>query len=241
LKVLKYQAKDEALKVIERLQFRLDSVKNNSTRSLKLKKYFLEDFDWLKSWCSSDLTDKKNSDWFIQNIKILEQMTNNYHFSQRDSYMRDNVEWIVDQNPSLKVILWGHNGHIKKSDKAMGKYLNDKYKKKYLSIGFAFHEGEYTAKGKSGIKSYAAQTSEPGTNEFFFNSIDEPILLLDLRNLDKNQQNQKWLSWSIRFRQTGGLKVDEEFYETNINSNFDIIIFISKSYDTNLLQTANRT
>jgi erythromycin esterase len=117
----------------------------------------------------------------------------------------------------------------------MGKYLSETHQKEYLSIGFAFSEGSYTAVGESGIKSYPAEPSYPGTYEFFFNAIKVPFFILDLRNLDGNDERQKWLMDRMGFRQIGGLKVEDEFYETSITDDFDSIIFINSSHATHLL------
>lgn len=235
IKILNSASKGELKGVIKKIEHSLDSVKSNAKSGLNLADYYSKDFNFLKDRFSSMAIRKSEKDWLLQNITILEQMTNNYHYTMRDYYMASNVNWILNQNPLSKLILWAHNGHIKKTGFSMGKYLSEAHQKEYLSIGFAFSEGCYTALGDSGIKSYQAETSYPGTYEFFFNAIKEPFFMIDLRNLDGNDKNQKWLMNRMRFRQTGALKVEDEFYETSITDDFDIIIFINRSHATQLL------
>lgn len=235
VQTLKSESKGKVLEVIKKIEHSLDSVKSNTKNGLNLASYYSKDLNFLKDSFSSMSMGKPEKDWLLQNITILEQMTNNYHYTMRDYYMATNVNWILNQNRQSKLILWAHNGHIKKSGITMGKYLSEVHQKEYLSVGFAFSEGYYSAIGDSGVKSYKAETSYPGTYEFFFNAIKEPFFLLDLRNLDTNNENNKWLINKMRLRQTGALKVENEFYETSVTDDFDIIIFINQSHASRLL------
>ena len=62
------------------------------------------------------------------------------------------------------------------------------------------------------------------------------MFLLDLRALKNDNSNySQWLKSSLRFRTTGGMKIDEEFSETNLLNDYDLIIFIKKVTPTELL------
>ena len=58
----------------------------------------------------------KEVDWAIQNarivVKALQQRGGDMRV--RDAAMADNVEWILQQNPDAKIVLWAHNGHVNK-------------------------------------------------------------------------------------------------------------------------------
>ena len=133
------------------------------------------------------------------------------------------------------MILWAHNGHIQKTGIWMGQFLKETFGADYISIGFTFHQGEYTAWGKNRLSHYEAQKSYSGTYEYFFASINEPIFLLDLRKLSPVNDANKWLHENLEFRTTGAVKNPEEFSEIRITDNFDIIIFINETDYSRLL------
>ena len=171
--------------------------------------------------------------WLSQNIKIIEQSLD---IASRDKYMAENLLWIKSQNPDSKIIAWAHNGHIKGTGYSMGRYLSDSLKNDYLTIGFTFHKGNYTAVGDNGLTNYQAQESYPGTYEYFFNAINEPIFIMDLREIKKqNSVYSKWLLEQLLFRSVGAMKMDNEFYETDLTADFDLIIFINESTNSRLL------
>lgn len=70
----------------------------------------------------------------------------NGSFAFRDKNMAENVIAISDHIESSRIMLWGHNLHIKKNSvgfKNMGDWLDKKYGKIYFSIGSIFKEGSY--------------------------------------------------------------------------------------------------
>jgi erythromycin esterase len=185
-----------------------------------------------------DIISKSNysiseKNWLSQNVRIIEQYLD---VGFRDKYMAENLLWIKSQNPGSKIIAWAHNGHIKETGYSMGKYLSDSLKNDYLTIGFTFHKGNYTAVGNNGLTNYQAQESYPGTYEYFFNSINEPIFVLDLREVKKqNSEFSKWLLEQLSFRSVGAVKMENEFSETDLTADFDLIIFINESSNSKLL------
>jgi erythromycin esterase len=144
--------------------------------------------------------------------------------------------WIRSQNPGSKIVAWAHNGHIQKTDNRMGMYLSEALKDDYLTIGFAFHKGNYTAVGNNGLSIYEAQESYPGTYEYFFKSVNEPVFILDLRAAKReNAVQAKWLLGKLPFRSVGSTKMVNEFSETDLTADFDLIIFINESTHSTLL------
>jgi erythromycin esterase len=67
----------------------------------------------------------------------------------RDESMADNIKWIADQNPGVRIIAWAHNGHVAHggmpSYTPMGSYLRKMFGPQYLNFGFAFNEGPFQA------------------------------------------------------------------------------------------------
>lgn len=169
-------------------------------------------------------------------IRLLEQNTELNSFT-RNQFMAENVLWIKDQNPNSKIILWAHNGHINKEPIRMGKYLSNRLDKGYTAIGFAFHAGQYTAKGENGLTAYDAQEPYAGTYEYFLNCINEPYFILDIKRIkeDKNER-LKWLIEELDLRIIGSRNRPDEFLHKNISEDFDYLIFINKSTASVLLK-----
>ena len=182
------------------------------------------------------ITDSEKK-WLLQNIRVIEQYIDlNKTFQSRDRYMAENLMWIKNQNPQSKIVIWAHNGHIQRTGNSMGRFLSDSLKNDYLTIGFTFHKGSYTAVGSKGLSSYPAQESYSGTYENMLNSINEPIFILDLREVKKlNSPNVKWLQEEMPFRSVGAMNTENEFYETSLTDNFDLLIFINESTSSTLL------
>lgn len=183
--------------------------------------------------------DKK---WNAQNIRIIEQYLDKSSVN-RDKYMAENVLWIKNNNPNSKLIIWAHNNHIKKTETSMGKQLHEKLKDDYVTIGFTFHEGSYTAIGKDSKKLgiHQSQESYEGTLEYFLNSLEIPIFILDLKTLkQENNKLGQWLLNEIPYRRIGAMSMDNDFKKGTISNDFDYLIFIKESTNSTLLTTANK-
>jgi erythromycin esterase len=234
-----FKGQNKIQKIITELKTSLDSVKidrQNSRQAIvsqENQKRMDNQLNSLRNFISKSNYPISEKSWLSQNVRIIEQYLEN---DSRDRYMAENLLWIRSQNPNSKIVIWAHNGHIKKTDYSMGKYLTDSLKNDYLTIGFTFHKGSYTAKGDKGLSTYQAQESYPGTYEYFFNAINEPIFVMDLREAKKqNSTYSKWLMEQLSFRSVGAMKTDNEFYETDLTADFDLLIFIRESTNSKLL------
>lgn len=173
--------------------------------------------------------------WLEQNIRIIRQNLDKNHMS-RDRYMADNLLWIRNRNPASKIVAWAHNGHIQKTSSRMGQFVSDSIHNDYVTFGFAFYKGSYTAAGSEGLKEYPAQEAYPGTYEYFLHSMGEPYFILDLKQLKAEKDSRAaWLLGELGFRGVGAVKMEEEFMSTNISEDFDYLIFIDTSTSSVLL------
>jgi erythromycin esterase len=183
----------------------------------------------------------KDFNWSFQNARILWQYAAN-HFSNpsRDESMAENVKWILDENTSAKIVLWAHNGHIRKDKdgfeyKSMGEYLDKLYGKQMIAIGFATAAGTYTAVQRDGKKFIGLDSANnllPKENSYesFFSTADAANFLLDLRNISKDQEGSSWIQEKRFFRSIGALAMDKfQFAKINLTSHFDMIIFIRQT------------
>lgn len=174
--------------------------------------------------------------WIHQNITLIKQYINNTYYYSRDKFMADNLIWIKRNTPASKIVAWAHNEHVKSTAYSMGKYLKDSLQDNYLSIGFAFHKGHYTANSMEGIKSFQAQDSYPGTYEYEFQLLNKPIFLIDLREIKKSKSIYSlWLRQQQLLRIVGAAKIDVEFSETTVVNDFDFLIFINETTASTLL------
>lgn len=177
------------------------------------------------------------SEWLYRNLRIIEQFLDKNPIS-RDKYMAENILWIKKHNPDSKMVLWAHNEHIKKTEAKMGEFLQQELKEDYLSFGFAFYQGNYTAHGNKGLTTYKAEPAYLGTIEFLLNSVESPIFLIDIRKIKKEKPEElgAWILETMKFRKIGALNRESEFQYSNISDDFDFLIFINTSSASKLIK-----
>jgi erythromycin esterase len=242
LEVLKKLTGKEAETTISKMEVTLRDIREkrranrgrylpDSEEETRMQEYLSE----LRNWIEAQVEAEKDKAWGMQNVRLIEQYLYYQDFLKRDQYMAENVAWIAQQNPDSKIVLWAHNGHIQESDSRMGQYLDRQFGEDYVSIGFAFHEGAYTAWGANGLATFPAEPSYPGTYEYFFQSIEKPIFLLDLREASREEPAARWIFQNLEFRHTGAVATPDEFQETALYDDFDMIIFINTSSSSKLL------
>jgi len=174
--------------------------------------------------------------WIKQNINILWQFAaSNARKQSRDESMAQNIQWIADQNPGSKIVLWAHNGHIHKKKYWMGKFLEEKFGNNYLSIGFAGEAGTYTAFNRINNRNKldSANTLWPGNKkdyEYYLRAADTANYFLVLNHVTPNKQNE-FLFDKKKFRHIGA-RVEEgkrQFGPANLKTEYDALIFIRNS------------
>lgn len=82
--------------------------------------------------------DKERKEWLHQNVTLIRQFLGQGPLAWRDRCMADNILWIKRQEPSSRIMIWAHNGHIERSSGKMGGYLNDTLDSDYTNFGFTF-------------------------------------------------------------------------------------------------------
>jgi erythromycin esterase len=156
----------------------------------------------------------------------------------RDACMAENLVWAINQYSHAKVALWAHNVHISKhevpfSPKPLGAYLKENYPDKYINIGFSSGEGTYRGIDPDSrkVSSFQAEPAYTGTYEYFLQSLNKPLFLLDLRTGLLSKQTQ-WLHEVHDLRTIGAMRNGKEFTQTELRKEFDLLIFINKSSAT---------
>jgi len=169
--------------------------------------------------------------WALRNARVVVQGVEAQMpgRTSRDASMAENVEWILDQHPpGTRIVLWAHNGHVSELDTGpytpMGHYLAERYGEDMVSVGFAFHEGRYTAVGNRGLGTYGTTSSRPGTYEWVFHRTGAPRLLLDLRRAEEGSALSGWLHDELEMRSIGAMAVEDAFYPFDLTGAFDLLI-----------------
>lgn len=196
---------------------------------------FIENsFSKIESWITKNINDNYNKNWLLMNLINSKQLYESYQKGiLRDYFLAKNVDInFLPQKNLEKVIISGHNAHVNKTFNKMGGHLSQKYGNKYVAIGFAFHQGEYSSGGPVGITSYKAQNSYQGSFEYIFDLVGSDNFILDLRKIKlhhNNDPNASWLFKTLDFRDIGSYKSNSEFSKYSLVDQFDILIFIKKS------------
>ena len=188
--------------------------------------------------------------WAVQNARIVVQAAQHKlyrasvrssDYPSRDESMAANVEWILEQNPDAKVVLWAHNGHIKESTIGpMGGFLSKEFGDDYLSIGFTFYQGDYMARSQldKPVQVNTASAAPADSIGGVFHELGLPFFALDLRGVERDGP----ASWRVWYRETrmmiGSVAVEDRraFSKTLLPTNYDAIIFVDQMTPTNLLR-----
>jgi erythromycin esterase-like protein len=170
-------------------------------------------------------------DWAIQNAVIVEQST--YYAiggsTYRDACMAANIDWIVQQNPGARVVLWAHDFHISRADGAMGSYLAANHGKDYVTIGQIFHSGQYNAYNNNGkLVANDAVTSSPPMVEYVLHSAGMPRFVLDLRRASPSDPGSSWLFGTTLYRVIGAVADIGLIYSNQLTTDYDILVFFDQ-------------
>lgn len=183
--------------------------------------------------------DAAGVDWATQNARVVAQAvaTLSAQGFHRDKCMADNVDWILKHRPpGTKVVLWAHNGHVAAHPGAMGGFLRQRHGADMVVVGFAFHEGRYTAVARgAGLKANEAGASEPGSVEWAFHRAGMPRAILDLRTVEKDSPGSGWLAGGVGHRNIGALAMGPAFAPQVLPAAYDLLIFFDRTTPSVLL------
>lgn len=182
-------------------------------------------------------------DWAIQNARVAEQAAQSPIGGtlHRDEMMALNTSWILDQNPWANAVLWAHNYHVSRRPGAQGSHLARWYGQDYVVLGFAFHEGQYTAVtvlpngAFAGTGTHTATESFPGSVEYIFHSTGMPRFILDLRRVTPDNGGS-WLLGEMEFREIGSVQTDGFSVRTSLTRDYDALIFFDSTTASVLLR-----
>jgi erythromycin esterase-like protein len=181
---------------------------------------------------------RKSIDWVIQNARIvLQSQQMKTHEKLRDESMAENIEWIADQNPGAKLVIWAHNGHVAYGGysgyKPMGSYLRDTFGIQLVNFGFAFNEGSFQAWMGKSLHDFTVGPAPDGSLDRVFADSNIPTFALDLRQIPNAGPVADWFSKPHVTRSIGALYQESEPHSYLLNARpqdaFDAMFFVEKT------------
>ncbi len=179
----------------------------------------------------SELKDPAEVDANIQDALLVLQSADYNKRGVSGPAMIQNLQQVIDSHQDSKIIVWSHNDQVRMDGGGVGAKFAEKYRERLLTIGYAFHEGSYTANGDKGLGTYETLPSEPGSVEWFLKECGQPALFVDLVNTAKGPEGA-WLSKSLEFRSIGETADPYAFSERVLAEMFDALVFFQKSTPT---------
>lgn len=162
----------------------------------------------------------------------------------RDHYMAENALWLLqDLGPGTRMMLWAHNGHVRKIDGFMGAYLSQALGDDMVAIGFAMGGGSFNAVPWNGtrvtgpLQTFTVHDVPADSYEAYFRSTGLERFALDLRSTAA--ENQGWLRGPRPFRSVGAVYDPSQpfqwFYSMSLTAAFDVIVYLENTTATQLL------
>lgn len=178
--------------------------------------------------------------WLLNNARLLVQSTDprgiTDYYVYRDKCMADNVDWLLENYPNDKIILWAHIGHLRKEKLFLGGYLSEKFGANYYSIGTALGRGKYAGNGPDGLSpDNLLIASKPGSFEYSFHNTQIPVFYFDFSKASRNTLESMWLKDSLNYRGISAFATKDQFNHIKISEWFNAIIYIDSTNSIKLL------
>lgn len=173
--------------------------------------------------------------WARHQIRIIRQGVESTiapnGFIVRDRAMAENVQWIAEQNPGAKMILWAHNMHIAMIPGHQGTHLRRIFGDAYLAVGFGAGRGTYYAMpdpaDKSGTRRLIHDLVKPPPRsvEAVFDRAGLTMAAVDIRRAPKDEPGTAWLDQPFGLRSIGAMARTEQFWPMPPRQIFDVLIY----------------
>lgn len=120
----------------------------------------------------------------------------------RDQGMATNVAWLLQQDPAAKVVVWAHNGHIRRDEymPLMGRHLARQLGPAYVAVGFATGRGTASVFPDGTARTLVLAPPVSNSYEAWLDQAAPPVYLLNLR---ATAAADKWLTKGRKFRMIG--------------------------------------
>lgn len=198
---------------------------------------------WIASVSAEDL------DWVQQYVTLLQQWermaASSSGSTERDRAMAENIVWVADKNPSARIFVWAHNGHVARKTNAMGSVLDQRLGAQYRVFGFTFGTGTFNAVtvNSSGATTSLQQQSitaiDSTSVEAIFSATKQPRLIFDARKIASGGTAAAVFGRAVRMRSIGALYGDTQaatyFAQTLLPGDYDALIWFAAGTKSTLL------
>jgi erythromycin esterase len=156
----------------------------------------------------------------------------------RDQAMAENVRWLA-QHVGGRILVSGHNAHVGSTEFAMGRWLRDSVGARYVSVGFAFDSGSFTARPGGGGEPTALRIggAPKDTYEEFFRPFGKP-LYIDLR-AQMSYNVRTFFTGPFAMREIGALFLEQSpnlfLRPTSPVYEYDLMLFVPVSTPSRVL------
>jgi erythromycin esterase len=155
----------------------------------------------------------------------------------RDSVMSENILWLMKVHPGKKIIVWGHDGHIKRGfylfekNLTMGNFLYSKLGNLYKAFSFTSGNGFATGYAYNGQpRVYNLLEPSPDTYEYYLDQTGVNTGFLNLELTKEILLKNKTIVSALRLRSVGyNYTQGEQFRKTNIADSYNGLFFIKNS------------
>jgi erythromycin esterase len=169
-------------------------------------------------------------DWAVQNARVVVQCLQMRSGEvSRDQSMAENIKWIADHNPSAKIVVWAHNGHVAAggfSYTTMGTALRTMFGRDLIVFGFAFNQGSFQAMPQAGgpLRDFTVPAAPADSLDAMLASVGIPLFALDLRGAPP------WFREPHRSREIGAVYPEGAPYalmaDLPASQAFDVMLFV---------------
>jgi erythromycin esterase len=177
-------------------------------------------------------------EWAIRNaVVVLQGVQTRTNEVTRDRSMADNVQWILEQSPGEKIVLWAHNGHVATGGfpfETMGGALRRMYGEQMVVFGFAFDQGSFQAMGRpTGLSTFTVEPAPPGTLDALLADARIPMFAIDWRFPPRWRDAAEWFAQPRRTRTIGALyreDLPDAFWANlRVRDAFDVTLFVDRT------------
>jgi erythromycin esterase len=196
---------------------------------------------WRAKRTSTAFDDARHDVTVLQQAFAMYTAKDNGSFDVRDQSMADNIDWLRKQGPpSLRIMVWAHNGHVANklaAFKNMGGILRKRYARDYVNIGFVFGDGGFQAIDSSKSAPGAMGTLGPitvgppaatnGSAPFDHNG--KPLLALDLHAVPAKGPVHDWFGQQHPYREIGAVYFSEQtmLAPMALTELYDAVIYVA--------------
>ncbi|MBD1395471.1 erythromycin esterase family protein [Mucilaginibacter glaciei] len=169
-------------------------------------------------------------------VDLLKQTAANflhYKFGDRDGYLFENANWVINQSGNSKLIIWAHNGHVAKSSlfkqPSLGNLLSKRYGSKYLSVATDFNTGNVNLFVNRKLqKVNYPDVMSIKAYEFYFKQCRYKNFIIDIATAQSNLVLKQFFNKKLDMRMIGGTD-DVTNWKLAIAENFDLLIYFNST------------